>query len=123
MYRLLLLVLLACMPIAPVHGQELTIDEIIDPAGMIQASLSPDGRHIAAIVYNGTNHGLVLIDTVTYQVRKIREGRFVSWRAVATRYSSPSSAARPASAAPSNAPATASGARRCRTISPQACRT
>lgn len=64
-------------------SQPLTPEELTDPSGMTQATLSPDGKHIAAILYNGTNHSLILIDTDTLAVRQLRDGDYVSkgyWR-------------------------------------------
>jgi dienelactone hydrolase len=58
--------------------QMLTLQALTDPSGMMKAALSPDGKHIAAIVFNGTNHGLILVDTDTLAVKKLREGGFVS---------------------------------------------
>ena len=55
-------------------AQALTLEELTDPSGMTMATLSPDGRHIAAVLYTGTNHGLILIDTQTLAVRQLREG-------------------------------------------------
>lgn len=63
---------------SPALSQPVTLEELTDPSGMTTASLSPDGRHIAAIVYNGTNHGLILVDTDTLAVKKLRQGGFVS---------------------------------------------
>jgi dienelactone hydrolase len=62
----------------PAHSEPLTLEELTAPAGMMKATLSPDGKHIAAILYNGTNHGLILVDTATLAVTKLREGLFVS---------------------------------------------
>lgn len=78
MYRFLALAFVACITLKPVHGQEITVDEVIDPEGMTQAKISPDGKQIAAIVFNGNNHGLVLIDTSTHQVKTILEGGYVN---------------------------------------------
>lgn len=43
---------------------------------MLSASLSPDGKHIAAVLFNGTNYGLVLFDTATMEHRKLKDGRY-----------------------------------------------
>ena len=51
----------------------LTLEELSDWSGMTTAALSPDGRHIAAILFSGTNYGLILIDTETLAVKKLRE--------------------------------------------------
>lgn len=56
-------------------AQALTLEEMSDASGMTVATLSPDGRHIAAILFSGINYGLILIDTETLAVKKLREGR------------------------------------------------
>lgn len=62
-----------------VHASEpLTLDEAIDPAGVSAARLSPDGKHIAAIIYTGLNHGLVLIDAETLSAKTIISGKRVT---------------------------------------------
>lgn len=60
---------------APLLAEPIPIDDVVVPDGMTAASLSPDGRHIAAIIFNGTNHGLVLVDTATQQARTIMQGK------------------------------------------------
>lgn len=55
-------------------AQELSLEDLADASGMTVAKLSPDARHIAAILFNGLKHGLILIDTETLAVRKLREG-------------------------------------------------
>ncbi len=57
---------------------KLTINELLDPSGMTTATLSPDGKHIAAVIFNGTNYGLVLIDTTTFKTTKLSEGRYAT---------------------------------------------
>ena len=52
----------------------LTLEELRDWSGLTTAALSPDGRHIAAIIFSGTNYGLILIDAETLAVKKLREG-------------------------------------------------
>lgn len=73
-----LLLLCAICAAAPASSQPLALEELTDPSGMTKATLSPDGRHIAAIIYNGTNHGLILVNTETLAVTKLREGGVVS---------------------------------------------
>jgi dienelactone hydrolase len=57
------------VPAAP-----LEIEQAIDPKGTRYASLSPDGKHIVSIIYNGTNYGLVLYDTDTLTPRMLKAG-------------------------------------------------
>lgn len=78
MRYLCLLILSFHIALIPARGKEITLDEFLDPAGMIQAKISPDGKRIAAIVFNGTNHGIVLIDTSTQETTLIGEGRFAN---------------------------------------------
>jgi dipeptidyl aminopeptidase/acylaminoacyl peptidase len=59
-----------------VQAEPVKIDDAINPRGMISASISPDGRNIAAVIYNGTNYRLVLIDTSTLESRKLLDGRY-----------------------------------------------
>ncbi|MBX9899308.1 MAG: S9 family peptidase [Burkholderiaceae bacterium] len=59
------------------------IDNFLDPRGTIDASISPDGKHISAVIFNGTNYGLALIDTETMSSRTIVTGKRVTegfWR-------------------------------------------
>ncbi|MCC2958814.1 S9 family peptidase [Massilia sp. IC2-477] len=73
----LLMLFLSSSAVSDETGK-LTIDELVDPSGMKAATLSPDGKHIAAIIYNGTNYGLVLIDTSTFASKKLSEGRYAT---------------------------------------------
>jgi dipeptidyl aminopeptidase/acylaminoacyl peptidase len=74
--RILYILLVSLFVALPLQAEPLKIDDAIDPRGMVSASLSPDGRNIAAVIYNGTNYGLVLIDTTTLETRKLLEGRY-----------------------------------------------
>lgn len=76
MKRLLASLLLAILSFATVHAAPLSIEEATDPSGMLTAKLSPDGKHIAAIIYNGNNYRLVLIDTVSLKVTKLSDGAY-----------------------------------------------
>lgn len=78
MRPLCLFFLLLCSAMVPVDSKEITLDEFVDPTGMLQAQISPDAKRIAAIVFNGNNHGIVLIDTTTHETTLIGEGRFVN---------------------------------------------
>lgn len=59
------------------HAEPLTIDEVVEPGGMIAAKLSPDGSQIAAIVFTGLNHGLILIDVETLEAKTVISGKRV----------------------------------------------
>jgi dienelactone hydrolase len=52
----------------------LEIEQAIDSRGTLYASISPDGKHIASVIFNGTNYGLVLHDTETLTPRLIKAG-------------------------------------------------
>jgi dipeptidyl aminopeptidase/acylaminoacyl peptidase len=73
----LLLALFAWNAMAADPGKP-SLDELLDPSGMSSATLSPDGKHIAAIIFNGNNYGLVLIDTSTFKTVKLGEGRYAT---------------------------------------------
>lgn len=75
MNRLTAVLLFCAALLAPAaSAQPLSLEELIDASGMTVATLSPDGRHIAAILFDGINHGLILVDTDTLAVKKLREG-------------------------------------------------
>ena len=58
------LLFFACL--APGSAAELvSVDDLVTPDAMTSAVLSPDGRHIAAIEFNGFGRGLRIIDTET----------------------------------------------------------
>ena len=73
--RLLSTILLFLVAGAAWCGEPLRIDDVIDPEGTIMAALSPDTKHVAAIVFNGNTHGLILIDARTAKVTKLDQGR------------------------------------------------
>lgn len=73
-----LLLLCAVCVATPVFSQSLTLEELTDPSGMTKATLSPDGRHIAAILFDGSNHGLILVNTETLAVTQLGESGRVS---------------------------------------------
>lgn len=74
--RVLASILVLCLSLlsTAARAQPLTLEDMTDASGMTMASLSPDGRHIAAILFGGTNYVLILIDTETLAVKKLREG-------------------------------------------------
>ena len=78
MKSLALFVLLSVFAATVAYSQPVTLEELTDPSGMTKATLSPDGKHIAAILYNGTNHGLILVNTRTLAVKELSQGEFVS---------------------------------------------
>src|SRR5579862_1812160 len=45
------------------------IDGMLDPRGVQSMTLAPDGRHLAAIVWNGYANSLMLIDADTSAAR------------------------------------------------------
>jgi pimeloyl-ACP methyl ester carboxylesterase len=49
------------------------IDKMLDPRGITQMTLAPDGKHLAAIVWNGFSNSLLLIDANTSAARKLVE--------------------------------------------------
>lgn len=80
--RRLIICLFLCFlapPAIATESAKLTAEELLEPVGTSAAALSPDGRHVAAIVFNGTNTGLVLIDTAHYKTKKLSEGRYASF--------------------------------------------
>ncbi|PRC92919.1 alpha/beta hydrolase family protein [Solimicrobium silvestre] len=66
---------LAC---APVCVAALTFDDALSPAGIQAATLSPDGKHIAAIAFTGMNHGIILIDVDTNKAKLINSGKWTT---------------------------------------------
>ncbi|MQA22021.1 alpha/beta hydrolase family protein [Rugamonas rivuli] len=58
-------------------GEPLTIDQAVNPLGTQALTLSPDGKHIVGIGYNGTNTSLILYDTETLTPRLLSEGKRV----------------------------------------------
>lgn len=75
--RLLYIALLFMFAGAAMGGEPLDIETVIDPSGTTMAALSPDTKHIAAIIFNGNTHGLVLIDTLTGKSKVLVQGRQV----------------------------------------------
>jgi len=61
----------------------LTINQAVDPGGTSDMKLSPDGKHLAAIEYNGIYHNLSLIDIdagtaeIIVYGRRVREGNWI----------------------------------------------
>lgn len=58
--------------------QLLNLDMLVHPAGTTSAAVSPDGKYIAAISYNGTNHTLMLADAETLEFKPIYKARTVT---------------------------------------------
>jgi len=64
---------------AVAHGAEpLNLDTLISPAGITQAVVSPDGKHVAAIAYNGLKYHLMLGDADTLKFKTIYHGQAVT---------------------------------------------
>ncbi len=57
----------------------LTPEQAWHPAQVVQATLSPDGRHIAALALTGTNSAVLLIPTDTLAPRVLLAGRRASY--------------------------------------------
>lgn len=73
------LLILVCLIQAVAQAEPVPIDAVIAPGGMLTAALSPDTKHVAAIVYNGTNYGLILMDTATREVVPLSmSGKYVT---------------------------------------------
>ena len=70
--RTILLIGLCC---STQFAGAMTIVDAINPVGITKATLSPDGRHIAAIVYSGGNHAIILIDVDSTAAKIIFEGK------------------------------------------------
>lgn len=73
-YLTAILIFCAALLAPAASAEPLTLEELTDPSGMTVATLSPDGRHIAAILFDGLNYGLILVDTETLAVKKLRKG-------------------------------------------------
>lgn len=76
-YRVALALMLAMTFCLPPTRAALDIDTATSPAGVRLARLSPDGKHIAAILATGLNFGLTLIDVETMEARTIVDGKRV----------------------------------------------
>lgn len=68
--------LLACV-LLRAHAAPLTVDQAINPNGALSASLSPDGKHVAVVLFNGISYGLTLYDTATTETRMLSFSRHV----------------------------------------------
>ena len=56
----------------------MSLDEVTDPVGFVSASISPDGKHIAAIGFTGIAHGLILIDSESLEAKLIIQSKRVT---------------------------------------------
>lgn len=66
-----------CLAGRPAQASPLTIEQAVEPTGTLAVSLSPDGKHLASIIYNGTNHGLLLHDTADMSAKLLSFGKRV----------------------------------------------
>lgn len=66
------LALLAMAPFAVAGG--LTVAQVVDMQGVIQARLSPNGKYVASIEARGKNRGVVLTEIDTGVVKLLRNG-------------------------------------------------
>lgn len=57
-------------------AKPLAVADAFAPGGVLQARLSPDGRHVAAIVFNGYNQSVMLVKTADWSNRLIITGRW-----------------------------------------------
>ena len=62
----------------PAAAHPLSVEAAMEPARVLQASLAPDGKHIAALIFNGFNRSVMLIDTADLSSRQIIQGRWAS---------------------------------------------
>lgn len=61
-----LIVLTAFAFAAHAHAaSDMTVEDLLDPEGLHSLTLSPDGKHAAAIHFSGTDHALAIIDIDT----------------------------------------------------------
>ncbi|MFZ6724125.1 alpha/beta hydrolase family protein [Undibacterium sp. MH2W] len=74
MKLLFLFVIWSCTFSSISQAEQLEIEQAIDSRGMTYASLSPNGKYIASVIFNGTNYGLVLYDTETLTPRLLTSG-------------------------------------------------
>ena len=70
----------ACMvtAVSAQGGELLNLDTLVYPGGTIAAAISPDGKHIAAITYDGLDNALKLADTETLKFKTIFSARVVT---------------------------------------------
>lgn len=73
--RLFLGVFLSMGLLAPASAEPVEIEQFIQPDGILSAKISPDGRHIAAILYDGFSRTLNLIDTSNLEYRALDWGK------------------------------------------------
>jgi len=74
MRRLTLLTIFTLLSLSSAHAEKLQVEQAVDSRGTRYASLSPDGKHIVSVIFNGTNYGLVLYDTDTLTPRLLKAG-------------------------------------------------
>ena len=74
MKRLIFFVIWSCTCLSFSQAAQLEIEQAIDSRGTTYASLSPNGKHIATVIFNGTNYGLVIYDTETLTPRLLTSG-------------------------------------------------
>lgn len=69
-----IITILALLNFSLGNAAQLDIEQAIDSRGTRYASISPDGKHIVSVIFNGTNYGLVLHDTETLSPRLLKAG-------------------------------------------------
>ena len=72
------LVICVCAAFFSASAGAMTLDEVTNPVGFVSASISPDGKHIAAIGFTGIAHGLVLIDTESLEAKLLVQSHHVT---------------------------------------------
>ena len=77
--RALCAVLLPCLIgwVSAVQAEPLSLTEAYSPVGITQATISPDGKHVAAIYSTGFGNRLVLVDTGDFSNRTILSSKWV----------------------------------------------
>lgn len=66
-----------CLAVRSLAAAPLTIEQAVDPSGTLAVSLSPDGKHLASIIFNGTNYGLALHDSADLKATVLQVGKRV----------------------------------------------
>jgi pimeloyl-ACP methyl ester carboxylesterase len=76
---------LFCLCTASGAVEPVSIETLTDPAGVGSAAVSPDGKHIAALIYTGALHEVMVADVDTLEFKpliKTVEARTPGWYSV-----------------------------------------
>ncbi len=60
-------------------ASSLSINDATAPGSMVKVVISPDTKHLAAIVFNGTNYGLGLLTARPCKSKLIYDGSNATW--------------------------------------------